>query len=212
MGAGRAWALGICCGLMLLAGPAAFAVDAFGEGSAVISNGDVAAAKAQAVKAALAEAAAKHGAFLSAEQEMDGQQLKSERIKLNAQARILNYQVVDTSQSDGVIFVKVRADVEPAPARFAERRQHALRMGVTLEEVPISEDRFRLILSRMAGPFLSSGADGEMTQELRYYAEAMRLDGGYDSFVMESYKEYLRSGLLTRQRVAEAEFLFKRNR
>lgn len=201
----------VCCSLLLLA-PSVFAIEAFGEASAVISNGDIAAAKAQAVKAALAEAAARHGAFLSSEQKTDGQQLSSEHVSLKVQARIRNYVVVDSVESDGVISVKIRADVEPAPARFAEHRQHRVRIGVGLEEVQLGEDRFRLILSRMAGPFFSSGADGEMVQEIRHYAEAMRADGGYDSVLIERYKEYIRSGLLTRERVAEAEILLKRDR
>ena len=200
------------CGLLLLTATPALALEAFGEGSAVIIKGDVTAAKAQEVNAALAEAAARHGAVLHAEQETNGQQLKSEHVSLKAQARIRNYSVVDSSENEGVLWVKIRADVEPAPARYGERRQHRVRLGVALEEMQIGEDRFRLTLSRMAGPYFSAGAEGEMVQEIRHYAEAMRIEGGYDNVVMDRYKEYLRSGLLTRERVAEAEITLKHER
>lgn len=199
----------VCCLLSLLA-PLTYAVETIGEGSAAVTNGNSAAAKMRAVKAALADATYSLGMYLQSEQELDGLQLKTDRVRVKTRGRILNYQVIEDREKDGIVYVKVRAEVEPEAVSEPERNKKTLRLGISLEETSLGDDRYRLVLSRTVGPFFSNGADGEMLLELRQYAEEKRRAGGYEKVAIEHYMEYLRNGLLIRERVAEADILLGR--
>lgn len=202
------WLRIVVCSLLPLIASPAYAVETLGEGSAAVTNGNSAAAKMRAVKAALADATYSIGMYLQSEQELDGLQLKTDRVRVKTRGRILNYQVIEDREKDGIVYVKVRAEVQPEAVSEPEHKKKSLRFGISLEEIPLGDDRYRLVLSRTVGPFFSNGADGEMLLELRQYAEEKRRAGGYDKVDIEHYMEYLRHGLLVRERVAEAEVIF----
>lgn len=203
-----AW-LAFAC--LCLAGPAA-AIETLGEGMAAIVGGDTRAARAQAIRAALSEAAAFRGMRLESTQETDRYQLTVDKIRIEARAKINGYQIVDEQNKGDLYAVRLRADVVADDGAGAvitpSTREISLRLGWTLHETDLGGGTYRLVLTRKLIQPTATGGDGEALLEVRRHAEQLLLDKAYANYSIDRYSESQRERVLWREKIVEARLSF----
>ncbi len=70
----------------------------------------------------------------------------------------------------------------------------------TLDEIPLGQDRYRILLRKKT---FSSGGDGQAAQVFKYRAEQIALKNGYTRYQVLEFNEGIDSGLAGSQRVAQ---------
>lgn len=187
-------------------------IETVGEGMAAVVGGDTRAARAQAIRSALSDAAAFRGMRLESTQETDRYQLTVDKIRIEARAKINGYQVVDEQNKGDFYQVRVRADVVADDGSgqviAPSTREISLRLGWTLQETDLGGGTYRLVLTRKLIQPTASGGDGEALLEVRRHAEQLLLAKAYANYSIDRYSESQRERVLWREKIVDAQLSF----